>query len=164
MWVVWVPLIVAWVALPFVAPAQDPAGHPWIGLPAFARSHQVLVTLRMAAAGLAVVCLFLSIQCWRHMGRDWRMGVDPSNHRRLIMDGPFTRVRHTIYALSVALMLCSVVVIPAPVMLGIAAVHISLMFLKVRNEEEFLRETHGQSYIEYCARTGRLVPRIRAGQ
>lgn len=160
MWIVWVPLIVAWVAMPFVASAQDPGNHPWIALPTLARSGRALVILRMAAAGVAVACLLLSIQCWRHMGRDWRMGVDPSNDRRLITDGPFARVRHPIYALSMALVLTSVVIIPTPVMLLIAVVHITLMYLKARNEELFLSNLYGQSYSEYCRRTGRFLPRI----
>jgi protein-S-isoprenylcysteine O-methyltransferase Ste14 len=149
--------------MPFVASSQDPVRHPLIGVPVFARSEPVLVMIRLAAAGAAVVCLLLSIQCWRHMGSDWRMGVEPSNDHKLITDGPFARVRHPIYSLSVALMSCSVVVVPTPAVLAIASVHIFLMFLKVRNEEVFLLKTHGQSFKEYCCRTGRLWPRFRAG-
>ena len=163
MWVVWVPLIAAWIAMPFVASSQNPVRHPLIGVPVFARSEPVLVMIRLAAAGAAVVCLLLSIQCWRHMGSDWRMGIDPSNDHKLITDGPFARVRHPIYTLSVALMSCSVVIIPTLAMLTIASVHILLMYLKVRNEEEFLLKTHGPAYREYCRQTGRLWPRIRAG-
>ncbi len=89
------------------------------------------------------------------------MGVDAASRNRLITNGPFAKVRHPIYALSIALMLCSVVVISTPVMLAIAALHIALMYLKARNEEEFLLKMHGQSYSEYCRRTGRFLPRIR---
>lgn len=163
MWVLWVPLIAAWIAMPFVATSQNPVRHPLIGVPAFARSEPVLEIIRWAAAVAAVVCLLLSIQCWRHMGSDWRMGVDPVNYHRLITDGPFARVRHPIYALSVALMSCSVVIIPTPIMLSIASLHILLMYLKARNEEEFLLKTQGPAYREYCRRTGRFWPRIRAG-
>lgn len=162
MWMVWVPLVAAWIAMPFVASAQDPTDHAWIGVPVFANSWRVFAIMRIAAAGVAVVCLLLSIRCWRHMGRDWRMGIDPEFEGRLIMNGPFAKVRHPIYALSVALMLCSVVVIPTRIMLVIAAVHITLMYLKARNEEVFLLEKHGQAYSEYCRRTGRFLPRFGA--
>jgi protein-S-isoprenylcysteine O-methyltransferase Ste14 len=160
MWMVWVPLVAAWIAMPYVASAQNPTDHPSIGVPEFASSGWAFATLRTTVAGVAFVCLLLSIQCWRHMGRDWRMGVDPEGKNRLITDGPFAKVRHPIYALSIALMLCSVVVIPTPVMLVIAAVHITLMYLKARNEESFLTNLYGQSYSEYCERTGRFLPRI----
>ena len=86
MWVIWVPLIAAWITSPFVASSQDPVRHPLIGVPEFARIEPVLVMVRWAAAGAAVVCLLLSIQCWQHMGSDWRMGVDPTNDHKLITD------------------------------------------------------------------------------
>lgn len=161
MWVVWVPLIAAWIAMPFVAPNQEPAGHPWIGIPALAVSHPGFKALRALAASVAIVCLLLSIRCWRRMGRNWRMGVEPANDCKLITNGPFTRVRHPIYALSVVLMLCSLLILPTPIMLVIAVVHVTLMHLKARNEEAFLLEVHGQSYGDYCKRTGRFLPRIR---
>jgi protein-S-isoprenylcysteine O-methyltransferase Ste14 len=161
MWIVWVPLVVAWIAMPFVASAQDPVRHPWIGIPALAVWHPVVYVLRLVASAIAIVCFLVSVQCWRHMGKDWRMGVDPAGERKLITNGPFARVRHPIYALSVALMLCSVVVVPTPVMLAIAALHILLMHLKARNEEAFLQRMHGPSYSAYCQRTGRFLPRIR---
>ncbi len=161
MWIVWVPLVAAWIAMPFVASAQDPARHPWLAIPRLAVSQPALHALRVAASVIAIVCFLVSVRCWRHMGRDWRMGIDPAGERRLITNGPFARVRHPIYALSVALMLCTVVVIPNPVMLVIAALHIALMWLKARNEEAFLHKMHGPSYSEYCRRTGRFLPRIR---
>jgi protein-S-isoprenylcysteine O-methyltransferase Ste14 len=161
MWLVWVPLVIAWIAMPFVASAQDPGRHPWIGIPAPAVSSPVLYALRVCASGIAIVCFLVSVRCWRHMGRDWRMGIDPGGERKLITNGPFARVRHPIYALSVALMLCTVVAVPTPVMLAIALVHIVLMHVKARNEEEFLHKMHGSSYSAYCARTGRFLPRIR---
>jgi len=164
MWVVWVPLVAAWVVSPFVAPMQSPVQRPWIGLPEFARSTQTLMIIRLAASGVAVICLLITTRCWRHMGPDWRMGVDPESHTKLIVDGPFARVRHPIYALSVALMLCSIVVVPTPMMLGVGILHISLMVTKARNEEAFLLKMHQHSYAEYCARTGRFLPRIRVSR
>ncbi len=161
MWVVWVPLTAAWVAMPFVATAQDPTRHPWFGVPVFALVDPVFYAVRVTVSGMAVVCLLASVRCWQHMGRDWRMGVDPTDRSRLITNGPFARVRHPIYSLSVALMLCSVVVIPTPVMAAVAAFHIVLMYLKARNEEAFLLRMHDQTYSEYCRRTGRFLPRIR---
>ena len=161
MGIVWVPLVTAWIAMPFVAPAQDPVRHPWIGIHGIALSHPVFTALRATAAGIAFLCLLMSVRCWLHMGKDWRMGIDPHSRARLITSGPFAKVRHPIYALSIALMFCSVVVIPTPAMSVVAVLHITLMYLKARNEEESLLKTHGQSYSEYCRRTGRFMPRLR---
>jgi protein-S-isoprenylcysteine O-methyltransferase Ste14 len=154
---VWVPVVLAWMVLPFLAATRgsgafalpDPArGAPWFAL-------------RAVAAGFGLVCLGFSIQAWRRMGRNWRMAVSPDERTDLVTTGPFARVRHPIYALSIALMLCSVVVAPTLPMLAVAAVHVALMLLKARNEERFLAGVHGAAYADYCRRTGRFVPRWR---
>ena len=74
------------------------------------------------------------------------MGIDETQQSRLIVDGPFSRVRHPIYALSITLMTCSVLVLPCPVMAVIAVTHITLMQLKARNAERFLLQRHGEDY------------------
>ncbi len=96
------------------------------------------------------------------MGQQWRMGIDPTQKIRLLVDGPFAKVRHPIYSLSILLMLCSVVVLPCPTMLLLAAIHITLMHIKARNEERFLLDTQGPSYAEYCRKTGRFIPFVRS--
>jgi protein-S-isoprenylcysteine O-methyltransferase Ste14 len=45
-------------------------------------------------------------------------------------------------------------------MLLVAAVHVTLMALKARNEERFLLAAHGEHYASYCRHTGRFVPRF----
>lgn len=158
MWAVWVPLVLAWITLPLVAALVADSGL-WFALPAQATASGVFLAVRFAAAGLAVAALLLSIWCWRHMGRHWRMAIDPQQEAKLVQDGPFALVRHPIYALSIGLMLCTVVAVPTLTMILVAAAHITLMQLKARTEEVFLQERFGAAYTEYCGRTKRFVPR-----
>jgi protein-S-isoprenylcysteine O-methyltransferase Ste14 len=72
-------------------------------------------------------------------------------------------VRHPIYALSILLMLCTVVVAPTMPVAVIALIHIVLMITKAHNEEKFLLALHGAPYRHYLDRTGRFFPRLRAG-
>ena len=160
MWLIWVPLVAAWLILPYVA--AEPVAPPR-GLPAFAREAPVIL-FRWTAVAVGFICLALSIDCWRRMGNNWRMAVTPDQQTELVTTGLYGRVRHPIYALSMLLMLCTVVVAPTLPIAGMAAVHIALMFVKARNEERFLCERHGASYLRYCNRTGRFVPRFRAGR
>jgi protein-S-isoprenylcysteine O-methyltransferase Ste14 len=120
-------------------------------MPAFA-------IIRWLAAAAAVACLLLTIQCWRRMGRDWRMDISNRN-TSLITDGLFARVRHPIYAFSIALMVATALVLPSVPMLIVAAIHIVLMNVKARTEEAHLARMHGDTYRQYVARTGRFVPR-----
>ena len=107
------------------------------------------------------LCLVLTIQCWRRMGRDWRMDISDRN-TSLITDGLFARVRHPIYAFSIALMIATAVVLPSAADARRRPVHVVLMNVKARNEEAHLARMHGDAYRRYVERTGRFVPRAAA--
>jgi protein-S-isoprenylcysteine O-methyltransferase Ste14 len=155
MWLVWVPLVAAWIALPWLATSH---ADGWLALPAPAREG-VAFGLRALSALVAVACLLATARCWKRMGDDWRMDVS-SRSTALITDGPFRRIRHPIYAFSILLMICTAVVLPTPPMIAIALVHVTLMHVKARNEEAHLASVHGDAYAQYAARTGRFVPRL----
>jgi protein-S-isoprenylcysteine O-methyltransferase Ste14 len=57
------------------------------------------------------------------------------------------------------LMICSAIVVPTVPMLVVAIVHLVLMQLKARNEENHLLTVHGDVYRRYLARTGRFFPK-----
>jgi len=154
MGLIWVPLVAAWMTLPWLAFARSSGVF---SLPEFARAGGYTV-LRWLAAGVAVAALLATIRCWRQMGRNWTMAVTRDEAKELITDGMFGRVRHPIYALSILLMICTVVVVPTLPVLLMAVVHIALMITKARNEERFLRDVHGARYADYCAATGRFLP------
>src|SRR6266496_3933851 len=143
MWMIWVPLIVAWFALP-----------------TFATSDAMYATLRYVAALLGLACLAATARCWLRMGRNWRMDVSVATKTELITDGPFRHIRHPIYAFQILLMLCSAAIVPTLPMLVVAAIHIVLMNVKARSEERHLRSCHGDAYERYVERTGRFLPRF----
>jgi protein-S-isoprenylcysteine O-methyltransferase Ste14 len=158
MWVVWVPLVGAWVTLPYLAATRGQA--PW-ALPEGAHDP-AYATVRWVAAAIAVGCLALSIECWVRMGKNWRMAVTPDQKTELVTTGLYGYIRHPIYALSILLMLCSAAVVPTVPMAVVAAVHVALMLAKARNEERFLLAALGEAYARYCRRTGRFLPRPRS--
>ena len=158
MWLIWVPLVAAWCALPWLALHR--ADPPW-ALPAFARGSES--TARCAG--------------WRprspsrawpppsSAGRAWaRTGGWPSPAEKegvLITDGMFSRMRHPIYAFSILLMLATMVIVPTVPMLAFGAVHVLLMIVKAHNEERHMLARHGDAYARYLAGTGRFFPRLR---
>jgi protein-S-isoprenylcysteine O-methyltransferase Ste14 len=157
MWLIWVPLVAAWMFLPYAALKRTDAPF---ALPAFAYVEPY-TSLRLLAAACAVVALAATIRCWLRMGDDWRMDIG-ARKTDLITDGLFGLIRHPIYAFSMLLMICSAIVVPTAAMIAIAATHLTLMNLKARNEEEHLSAVHGEAYRRYAARTGRFFPRLRA--
>jgi protein-S-isoprenylcysteine O-methyltransferase Ste14 len=159
MWVVWVPLVIAWIVLPWLALRHT---HPWLAVPAFAKDDAAYAAARWLAAATALACLAMTAWCWVRMGKDWRMDVSEKRKGTLITDGLFGWVRHPIYTLQMLLMLCSAIILATPPMLIIAGVHMLLVNLKARNEERHLLATHGESYALYLQRTGRFFPRLGA--
>jgi protein-S-isoprenylcysteine O-methyltransferase Ste14 len=111
----------------------------------------------------AFLCLGATVAtfaCWRAMGRSWRIGIDPAEKTELVMAGPFRRVRHPIYALSIVLMLGTLAATQTRVMLAIAIVHFLLMQWEAAREEAHLLQKHGEEYARYRSATGRFLPRI----
>jgi protein-S-isoprenylcysteine O-methyltransferase Ste14 len=161
MWIIWVPLIVAWIVLPYLAISRT---APLLAVPEFARAEPALVAVRWGAAICAIFCLALTIECWLRMGKSWRIAVMPRDRTELVTDGLYGFIRHPIYALSILLMLCSAVVVATLPMLAVAVLHIALMLIKARNEERFLLQSHGDAYAAYCRKTGRFFPRLRASR
>ncbi|MCZ7563527.1 MAG: isoprenylcysteine carboxylmethyltransferase family protein [Burkholderiales bacterium] len=155
----WVPLVAAWMALPYLALTR---AHPLLALPELARASATYGALRWLAAACAVACLALTIDCWARMGRNWRMAVTLDRQTDLVTSGLFGHVRHPIYGLSILLMLCSMAIVPTLPMLAVGVVHVALMHLKARNEERHLVRTHGEAYRAYLAATGRFWPRLGA--
>lgn len=162
MWVVWVPLVLLWMGLPWAALRREEA----FLLPDFATGSGYSV-LRWVAMVVAIFALAGTMRCWAKMGNRWRMAVAVSEKTELITDGPFRRIRHPIYAFSILLVLCSFAILPTLPMLAVALVNITLLNLKARNEERHLLASLGDSYAAYVAATGRFLPRLRrpaAGQ
>jgi len=158
LWMVLVPVIACWCALPWLGLTHESGAF---AVPAFARESAAYAALRFLGAAIAVACLLLAIQCWRRMGRDWRMDISDRN-TSLITDGLFARIRHPIYAFSIALMLATAAVLHSLPMLVVAALHVVLMNAKARSEEAHLARMHGDAYRRYVERTGRFIPRPAA--
>ena len=155
MWLLFVPMVALWCILPWVGLTHS--GGPF-ALPGFATAG-VYVVLRWAAALAAVAGFLLTLHCWRRMGDDWRMDIS-DDHTALITDGPFRRIRHPIYAFSILIMISTAVVLPTPSMIALAALHLSLMNIKARNEEAHLARMHGDAWRRYVEQTGRFLPRL----
>lgn len=158
MWVVWVPVIAGWIVFPWMTLTRDDA--PWL-MPGWAMEGSLLTALRWGAAGLAWACFAMTVYCWRWMGRNWRVGVTEDEPTELITSGPFSRVRHPIYAISILMIWCTLLAVPGWPLLISASLHTVLMNLKARNEERWMVTAHGEAYVEYRRRTNRFIPAFR---
>jgi len=116
--------------------------------------------LVMYWAGTAILAAGLLLSVWarRVLGRNWSGMVTVKQDHELVESGPYRLVRHPIYTgLLVGL---SGSAISWNHWFGVYAVAVLFLafWLKLRREEAFMRETFGEKYEAYCARTKRLVP------
>lgn len=150
--IVWGPVIVLWIAIPLLFAAG-------VKNIAILRPITGLDLLQWPALFVASVAYALTWVCWFRMGKSWRMGIDPNDKTQLVFSGPFAYVRHPIYCLSQLMMVMTFLIVPAPLMLVVMALHLILMQWEVRREEIYLCALHGPSYIRYQRHVGRFIPR-----
>jgi protein-S-isoprenylcysteine O-methyltransferase Ste14 len=152
--VVWYPVVLLWIVHPLLnAFASSP--------PALLRPFFHNAVVGWTCVALAAGALAGTMVCWKRMGKSWRMGIDPHDRSApLIVSGPYAYVRHPIYALSSLLMLASVGVLPTPLMLVLAIVHLLLLQWEARREERHLLAAHGDTYATYRQSVGRFLPRL----
>jgi protein-S-isoprenylcysteine O-methyltransferase Ste14 len=151
--IIWMPVVALWVVLPLlhsygigsgIAPLRPLADWPIV---------------QWSALAVALGAFALTWLCWGRMGKSWRMGIDPNERTQLVFTGPFAYVRHPIYGLSSLLMLCTMLILPSPMMLFVGLLHLLLLQWEVQREEVYLCSVHGPAYQAYQQHVGRFFPR-----
>lgn len=176
--IIWYPNVAAWIFVPLVfsrwhdkklgaisaatvdgAIVHSATAQPYFPWPI--RPFWHVPPLAWTAVGIATVAMYLTLICWRKMGRDWRMGIDPAEQNTLIVNGPYELVRHPIYALQCTLAIVSFVAVPVPLMAIVAAVQVILLQWEARREERHMLKVHPALYGSYMRQVGRFIPRGR---
>ncbi len=105
--------------------------------------------------------LWLFRESHRQLGKNWSITLEIREAHNMITDGIYRHVRHPMYS---AFWLCAI----AQALLfpnwiagfsGIFGISI-LYFSRVKKEELMMRQTFGKKYDDYCAKTGRVIPRF----
>lgn len=134
-----------WLGTPF-------AGFADLGVPWAVR----LVGAAVGAGGLVLL--------WRvhaTLGENFSPWLELREEHTLVDSGPYARIRHPMYtagfvlALSFGLISGNLLLATIPV-LGL----VPLVAVRVPDEERMMRERFGPAYEAYCARTGRLLPKL----
>lgn len=157
LWLGWMLVVLTWMILPFVV--ERDSTYALLRLqPSMLNTAGLVLGLILVLAGYAG-----THWCYASMGNTWRIGIDHEHETSLVTRGPYGRVRHPIYLFQVVILIGVAVLLPAPLALLVIAVHLSCVWVKAADEEAHLSNTLGQEYLDYCSRTGRLLPRIKGG-
>lgn len=135
------PKFMAWSAIPF------PAWVRWAGL------------------GLGVFAIWLN--AWSHKTLSNKLGADFDPAMRLlkapalVTEGPYARMRHPIY-FAFLLMQIAVLFLTSNWLIGFCglAIIISVIAIRVPEEEKLLIEQFGEQYQNYMKHSGSLLPKL----
>ena len=106
---------------------------------------------------LLLVSLVWTLLAQSRMGKSWRIGIDVKHRTELIRGGVFRFSRNPIFLGMMATIMGLFLVIPNALTLVVLALGIVLIQIQVRLEEEYLRDVHGEHYIEYCRKVRRWL-------
>lgn len=145
-------MFVTMMVLPLLHLATGAFGFADYGLPAW---------LTWIGALLQPPFLWLFWRAHADLDRNWSPGLEVRQGHALVTQGVYGLMRHPMYA---AIWICALAqpllihnwIAGSPVVLACAA----LWLLRVPNEEAMMRQTFGAAYDAYCAKVGRLFPRL----
>jgi len=110
--------------------------------------------------GLTLGLASLGLWTWTHvaLGRFWSVPLQLRADHRLVTSGPYSRVRHPMYAAALAWVVSLGLVTANWVPLIVAAWGAIFVLRRVPREEQMMLERFGDEYREYMKRTGRFFP------
>lgn len=135
---------------------------PWLdgadyGLPPRARAGAGWLGSALLAAAI-----WLFWRSHRDLGANWSPSLEIGAQHSLVTRGIYRRIRHPMYASQWVWGLAQALLLPNWIAGWASLVTFLPLYLsRVPNEERMMRDHFGAAYAEYCAQTGRIVPRLR---
>lgn len=85
-------------------------------------------------------------------------GSMPRSEDKMIIGGPYKRVRHPMYTAALSISLGLAGLIQSWAFLGVFAVYLMLILLLIPMEEDGLRKAYGEQYVVYQQKARKLIP------
>ena len=154
LWVGWLLVILVWVGQAFVVRTEN----AWPGVAFF----PALLNLPLFVSGIVLVVggYACTLWCYVAMGNTWRIGVNKNEKTTLVERGPYRAIRHPIYAFQLVMLAGAALLLPTMFSFAILVLHFICALIKAVDEENYLKTVHGQTYLDYMGRTGRLLPKL----
>lgn len=108
---------------------------------------------------LAAVTAFASV---RHLGRQFRVQAGLYNDHELVRTGPYSVVRHPIYASLLSLLLATLLMLTPWEWIAVSlALFVAGTEIRVRAEDRLLASRFGTRFDDYRARVSAYLPFVR---
>jgi protein-S-isoprenylcysteine O-methyltransferase Ste14 len=139
----------------------------WTFAPQFMEWSAISFPVWVRWAGLALGIISVIINAWSHKTLSQKLGADFDPALRLlkvpalVTEGPYAKTRHPVY-LAFLLMQISVLLLTSNWFIGFCglAIIISVIAIRIPEEEKLLTEQFGDVYTSYKQHTGKLLPKL----
>ncbi len=95
-----------------------------------------------------------------NLGSSWRVGLDPYTKDKLVTTGFYKFMRNPYFTFLLCFQFSLILIVPNAITIFAFIQSYLLINLQVREEEEFLKEKYGKSYILYKNNAGRFIPKL----
>ncbi len=115
----------------------------------------------LGAIGAILTVIGIGIAIWArfYIGRNWGMPMTLKENRELVTDGPYSYIRHPIYA-GIMLAIIGSALVVGPWLLAIFIIYFLFFLFSATSEEKTLMKEFPDTYPAYKERTKMLVPFI----
>jgi len=154
------PLEIALLLISLSGLGLVPLVYVATGMPRFA-DHSFYPSLAWLGSFLAIAALGVFHLTHRALGRNWSVSLDVRENHELVTEGIYRRVRHPMYSAFWLWAIAQALLLPNWIAGFAGLVGFGILFFgRVAREERMMLQTFGDSYREYMARTGRVLPRV----
>lgn len=116
-----------------------------------------LDSIRYAGITLMIIAFIWVVTAQVQMKNSWRIGIDSKTKTELITHGLFRFSRNPIFLGMMVSLIGFFLAFPTVIAFIFSLMGCILMQIQIRLEEEYLQKQHGQAYLTYKKRVGRML-------
>lgn len=116
-----------------------------------------LDSIRYAGITLMITAFIWVVTAQVQMKNSWRIGIDCKTKTELITHGLFRFSRNPIFLGMMVSLIGFFLAFPTVIAFIFSLMGCILMQIQIRLEEEYLQKQHGQAYLTYKKRVGRML-------
>jgi protein-S-isoprenylcysteine O-methyltransferase Ste14 len=134
--------------LEIIDPARLTIDEPWI-------------LLVLESIGLLMVFVGYLLMAWAliTLGRNYQLGgIPPRFEDKMVIDGPYKLVRHPMYTAALSISLGLACLTQSWIFFFVFCIYLLLIIPLISVEEDGLRKTYGEPYVDYRLKAKKLIP------